>query len=58
LNPKTSFEALETGFEALESGFEVGHDGFKRFKTVSGDFMAILDETHGVMGLELAVGFA
>jgi hypothetical protein len=51
LNPKTSFEALE-------SGFEVGHDGFKRFKTVSGDFMAILDETHGVMGLELAVGFA
>jgi hypothetical protein len=29
-----------------------------RSKTISGDFVAIHGKTHGIVGLELAVGFA
>jgi hypothetical protein len=52
LNKKTTFEALETGFEALESGFKALESGFMRVMTVSGDFVTVHSETHGIVDLE------
>jgi 4-aminobutyrate aminotransferase-like enzyme len=58
LNPKTSFETLKTGVDALESVLRRAMMVLGRSKTISGDFVAIHGETHGIVGLELAVGFA
>jgi hypothetical protein len=49
-----TFEALKTGFEALESDFKALELGFRRVTTVSGDFVTVQGETHGIVDLERA----